>query len=106
MQVAMAQYERQGYICHHASKEELDEYNSKLPKEEPKPKRKSRRADGQRLREGEMLFEDRVKQMKAVQRMAKEEEVTIAYACDQIGIGYENYKSVCCAYRKGITKRS
>lgn len=106
MQVAMAQFERQGITCHHASKEELNEYNDNLPKEKPKPKRKSRRADGQRLRAGEMLFKDRVKQMKAVQKMAKEEEVTIAYACDQVGIGYENYKSVCCAHRKGITKRS
>lgn len=92
MRRAIARYESQGVTCHQRVGTELEMYNKALPPKVPEFYQ-------------QLPLAERIKQMKRVKRLVKNKEMSVRDACDKVGIGYNNYKSVCVAHKKGLTKR-
>jgi len=92
MRLAMRRFEAQGIACHQMVGDELDDYNKALPPKVPEFYE-------------QLPLAERVKQMKKVKRLVKNKEMSVGDACYKVGIGYNNYKSVCAAHRKGLKKR-
>lgn len=88
----MARFAEDGITCRRMTEEEEAEHDRLLPP--PKPVVYVQKSLAQRVR-----------QMKYVKRLVYVKKMPVRAACEKVGIGYENYKSVRCAHRKGLTKR-
>jgi hypothetical protein len=89
---AMAQFEAQGFDCRRMNEEEEAEHNRLVPDPEP-------------VVYEQLSLAKRIQQMKRVRHLVYVKKIAVRAACQKVGIGYENYKSVRCAHRKGLTKR-
>jgi len=91
VQIAMIQYRQQGYEIRRYTPEEIKERLKAQDDYEPSK---------------QLPFEMRLRQVERAKKLAKEKNMTIVEACEKVGIGYDNYKSVCAAYKRGKTKRT
>ena len=87
----MIRYESQGITIRKRSLPEQRAYDKQLP--EPK-------------RQKQLPFAERVKQVQKVKQMAKDRGLTLSKACEEVGISWENYKSINTAMKNGKTKRN
>lgn len=91
VQIAMFRYTQQGYTIRKYTPQEIEE---RLKAQEKQPPIK------------QLPFNERLKQVRQAKALAKKKNITIVEACETVGIGYDNYKSVCAAYKRGKTKRT
>lgn len=99
IRIGMIRYREMGIVCRPMTPEELKHHNESLP-DILDPLRKKT------VPQQQLPFKERVRQVRQVRKLSRQKNLLLREACEQVGITYDNFKSINAALKKGKTKRS